>query len=112
MVREGIELDEPAVIAQMVAEGLGWSVVPGDLLMLRGMPSVQRLTLPGQPVSRKLGLLVRKAVMERATTRALVQNLQNEARMRRSDAAKMDDAPVASRQGVTARRPRIKRADA
>ncbi|OTP77830.1 LysR family transcriptional regulator [Caballeronia sordidicola] len=112
MVREGIELDEPAVIAQMVAEGLGWSVVPGDLLMLRGMSSVQRLTLPGQPVSRKLGLLVRKAVIERATTRALVENLQNEARMRRSDAAKMDDAPVASRQGVTARRPRIKRADA
>jgi DNA-binding transcriptional LysR family regulator len=109
MVREGIELDEPAVIAQMVAEGLGWSVVPGDLLMLRSMPSVQQLTLPGQPVSRKLGLLVRKAVLERATTQALVDNLQNEARTRRSEAAKMNDVPTQSRQAITARRPRIKR---
>jgi DNA-binding transcriptional LysR family regulator len=109
MVREGIELDEPAVIAQMVAEGLGWSVVPGDLLMLRSSPSVQRLTLPGQPVSRKLGLLVRKAVLDRATTRALVDNLQKEARMRRSEAAKMNDVPTPSRQAITARRPRIRR---
>jgi DNA-binding transcriptional LysR family regulator len=109
MVREGIELDEPAVIVQMVAEGLGWSVVPGDLLMLRNMPSVQRLTLPGQPVSRKLGLLVRKAVQDRATTRALIDNLQEEARSRRAETARADDIRTASRQGVTARRPRIKR---
>ena len=109
MVREGIELDEPAVIAQMVAEGLGWSVVPGDLLMLRSMPSVQQLPLPGQTVSRKLGLLVRKVVLDRATTQALVVNLQNEARTRRSEAAKTSDGPTQSRQAITARRPRIKR---
>src|SRR6187402_131795 len=109
MVREGIELDEPAVIVQMVAEGLGWSVVPGDLLMLRTTPLVQRLALPGQPVSRKLGLLVRKAVLDRATTRALVTSLQEEASLRRTEAARMDDAPALPRHGVIARRPRIKR---
>ena len=109
MVREGIELDEPAVIVQMVAEGLGWSVVPGDLLMLRSVPLVQCLALPGQPVSRKLGLLVRKAVLDRATTQALITSLQEEASMRRTEAAKMDDAPALPRHGVIARRPRIKR---
>ncbi|SAL48664.1 LysR family transcriptional regulator [Caballeronia sordidicola] len=109
VVREGIELDEPAVIVQMVAEELGWSVVPGDLLMLQHVPLVQRMALPGQPVNRKLGLLVRKAVLDRATTRALVESLREEARMRRSEAAKMDDTPAVYRQGVAARRPRMKR---
>jgi DNA-binding transcriptional LysR family regulator len=107
LVREGLELDEPAVIVQMVGEGLGWSVVPGDLLMLQSIASVQRVSLPGQPVSRSLGLLVRKGIMDRETTRALVSNLQEEARARRLGASTMTDAASQPGKSVTGRRPRI-----
>jgi DNA-binding transcriptional LysR family regulator len=54
LVREGMELDEPAVIVQMVAEGLGWSIVPGALLALQSLSAIQCASLPGSQVVRKV----------------------------------------------------------
>jgi DNA-binding transcriptional LysR family regulator len=78
-VHEELELDEPAVIAKMVAEGLGWAIVPGSLLMLESMRSIQTISLPGSPVIRELGLLARKSIQGKSTVGALADELQKEA---------------------------------
>ncbi|AIO36710.1 bacterial regulatory helix-turn-helix, lysR family protein [Burkholderia cenocepacia] len=78
-VHQELELDEPAVIVQMVAEGLGWSVIPGTLLPLSSHPGIQICPLPGKSVVREIGLLVRKTVADNVAARSLVDNMSAEA---------------------------------
>lgn len=71
-VREGMELDEPAVILQMVAEGLGCAIIPSALVPLRQTPNVKEVPMPGQPLYREIGVLVRQSALKRATAAALI----------------------------------------
>jgi DNA-binding transcriptional LysR family regulator len=80
-VRQEMELDEPAVIVQMVAEGLGWSVIPGTLLPLAFHPGIQVADLPGRPVVREIGVLVRRSVMEGAAASLLIKNIVEQAKL-------------------------------
>lgn len=71
-VREGMELDEPAVILQMVSEGLGCAIIPSTLVPLRQTPNVREVPMPGQAVFREIGVLVRQSALKRASAAALI----------------------------------------
>lgn len=79
-VNEGMELDEPAVMLQMVAEGLGCAIIPSDLVPLRETPNVQTVPMPGPPIHREIGVLVRGAALKRASTAALIDAFVAESR--------------------------------
>jgi DNA-binding transcriptional LysR family regulator len=78
-VREGMELDEPAVILQMVREGLGWAVVPGDLIQATADDSVSHFALPGRALMREVGVLVRRPALQRPAIAMLVECLRERA---------------------------------
>lgn len=78
-VTEGMELDEPAVILQMVREGLGWAVVPGDLIQAGSDGSVSHFALPGRALMREVGVLVRRPALERPAIAMLVSCLRERA---------------------------------
>ncbi len=71
-VQEGMELDEPAVILQMVGEGLGCAIIPADLVPLRQTPNIEEVPMPGAPLYREIGVLVRQSALKRATVAALI----------------------------------------
>lgn len=71
-VREGMELDEPAVILQMVSEGLGCAIIPSALVALRQTPHIKEVPMPGQPLYREIGVLVRQSALKRAPAAALI----------------------------------------
>ncbi|AZG16595.1 MULTISPECIES: LysR family transcriptional regulator [Cupriavidus] len=71
-VREGMELDEPAVILQMVSEGLGCAIIPSALVPLRQTPNIVEVPMPGQPLYREIGVLVRQSALKRAPAAALI----------------------------------------
>ncbi|MFJ5382347.1 LysR family transcriptional regulator [Cupriavidus sp. CER94] len=71
-VREGMELDEPAVILQMVSEGLGCAIIPSALVPLRQTPHIKEVPMPGQPLYREIGVLVRQSALKRASAAALI----------------------------------------
>lgn len=71
-VREGMELDEPAVILQMVAAGLGCAIIPAELVPLREAAGVVQVPLPGGPLYREVGVLVRESALRRAPVAALI----------------------------------------
>lgn len=71
-VREGMELDEPAVILQMVSEGLGCSIIPSALVPLRQTPNIDEVPMPGAPLFREIGVLVRQSALKRASAAALI----------------------------------------
>ncbi len=52
-VREGMELDEPAVILQMVGEGLGCAIIPADLVPLRRTPNIEEVPMPARRCSAR-----------------------------------------------------------
>ncbi|MDF3831479.1 LysR family transcriptional regulator [Cupriavidus basilensis] len=78
-VEESMELDEPAVILQMVGEGLGCAIIPAELVPLGATPNVEVIPLPGQPVFREIGVLVRQSALKRAPLAALIDALVAEA---------------------------------
>jgi len=71
-VQEGMELDEPAVILQMVGEGLGCAIIPAELVPLRQTPNIVEVPMPGAPLYREIGVLVRQSALKRATAAALI----------------------------------------
>jgi len=71
-VQEGMELDEPAVILQMVGEGLGCAIIPAELVPLRQTPNIEEVPMPGAPLYREIGVLVRQSALKRATAAALI----------------------------------------
>jgi len=78
-VTEGMELDEPAVILQMVREGLGWAVVPGQLIQATSDGSVSHFPLPGRALLREVGVLVRRSALQRPAIAMLVSCLRERA---------------------------------
>ncbi len=72
-VREGMELDEPAVILQMVSEGLGCAIIPSVLVPLRQTANIVEVPMPGQPLYREIGVLVRQSALKRASAAALIE---------------------------------------
>ncbi|MDB5838641.1 MAG: LysR family transcriptional regulator [Herminiimonas sp.] len=78
-VKDGLELDEPSVILNMVSEGLGCSIIPGKLVPLAATPGVAVLPLPGPPLFREIGILVRLSALKRASAVALITSLTAEA---------------------------------
>ncbi len=72
-VREGMELDEPAVILQMVSEGLGCAIIPSALVPLRQTPNIEEVPMPGVPLYREIGVLVRQSALKRASAAALIE---------------------------------------
>lgn len=77
LIREGMELDEPNIIVKMVAQGLGWSIIPAALLDLTSVSSIQTAKLPGDPVYRNIGLLIRPPVAEASAIRVLVNQFED-----------------------------------
>jgi DNA-binding transcriptional LysR family regulator len=98
-VKDGMELDEPLVILKMVSEGLGWSIIPGQLVPLDTTPGIVVLPLPGRPLLREIGVLVRVSALKRPTTASLIESLSTEVQCVNgrtkhliSDEWKVDDA--------------------
>lgn len=81
LIREGMELDEPNIIVKMVAQGLGWSIIPAALLDLTSVGSIQIAALPGIPVYRNIGLLIRPPVEESSAIRVLVNQFEDTVRL-------------------------------
>jgi len=79
-VKEGMELDEPAVILQMVDQGLGCAIVPADLIPLGRAANVMEVALPGGPFFRDIGVLVRQTALRRPPAAALIDALVEAAR--------------------------------
>lgn len=80
-VREGMELDEPAVILQMVVEGLGCAIIPAALVPLaQAIDSgrIAQIAMPGPPLSREIGVLVRQTALKRESVAALIAALEAE----------------------------------
>lgn len=78
-VIEGMELDEPAVILKMVSEGLGWAIVPGELIQADRSAGVELLALPGRPFYREIGVLVRRSALKRPAMAAFIECLSEAA---------------------------------
>jgi DNA-binding transcriptional LysR family regulator len=77
-VRDGMELDEPAVILKMVSEGLGCAIIPGQLVPLDSTPGVQVLPLPGKPLLREIGMLVRQSALKQPAVATLIESFEQE----------------------------------
>lgn len=77
-VREGMELDEPAVILQMVAEGLGCAIIPAALVPVHETPKVELVPMPGPAPQREIGVLVRQTALKRESVAALIAALEAE----------------------------------
>jgi DNA-binding transcriptional LysR family regulator len=75
-VKDGMELDEPAVILSMVSEGLGCAILPGELVPLRATPGIDLIPMPGQPLFREIGMVVRLSTLKRPATEALIESLK------------------------------------
>lgn len=84
-VRDGMELDEPSVILQMVGEGLGCAIIPGRLVPLQTTSGVQALPLPGKPLFREVGILVRQSALKTPSIAALIDTFGSEVAARYPD---------------------------
>jgi DNA-binding transcriptional LysR family regulator len=76
---DSMELDEPSVILKMVSEGLGCSIIPGELVPVARTAGIQVIPLPGRPLVREIGILIRLAAMNRQSTTMLIESLAAEA---------------------------------
>lgn len=79
-VNEGMELDEPAVILQMVGQGLGCAIIPARLVPLAQCRHVKVVSMPGRPFHREVGVLARGSALARPTTAALIDAFVDTAR--------------------------------
>ncbi len=77
-VQDSIELDEPLVIMNVVGEGLGWSILPGELIPLSTTPTVRVLPLPGRPPTREIGIIVRVSSLKRPSVSAFIDSMTTE----------------------------------
>jgi DNA-binding transcriptional LysR family regulator len=83
-----MELDEPSVILNMVSEGLGCSIIPGDLVPVDRTRGIRTLPLPGSPLVREIGILARLAVIDRPSAQTLIDSLAVQASKIRRRAAR------------------------
>jgi DNA-binding transcriptional LysR family regulator len=76
---DSMEVDEPAAILKMVSEGLGCSIIPGELVPVAHTAGIMVIPLPGRPLAREIGILVRLAAMSRQPIATLIDSLAAEA---------------------------------
>jgi len=76
---DSIEADEPSVILKMVSEGLGCSIIPGELVPVARTAGIMVVSLPGRPLVREIGILIRLAAMNRQPAMTLIESLAAEA---------------------------------
>jgi DNA-binding transcriptional LysR family regulator len=74
-----MELDEPSVILNMVSEGLGCSIIPGDLVPVAQTRGIRTLRLPGNALLREIGILARLAVIDRPSAQTMIDSLTAQA---------------------------------
>jgi DNA-binding transcriptional LysR family regulator len=77
---DSIEVDQPSVILKMVSQGLGCSIIPGELVPVIDTPGIKVLPLPGRPLVREVGILTRFSASNRPSTTMLIESLVAEAR--------------------------------
>lgn len=77
-VRDTLELDEPLAIMNVVGEGLGWSILPGELIPLAATPTVKVFPLPGRPLMREIGIVVRVSSLKRPSVSAFIDSMAAE----------------------------------
>jgi DNA-binding transcriptional LysR family regulator len=77
---DSIEVDQPSVILKMVSQGLGCSIIPGELVPVTDTPGIKVLPLPGRPLVREIGILIRLSAKNRPSTTMLIDSLAAEAR--------------------------------
>lgn len=82
-VTDGMELDEPSVILKMVSEGLGCAIIPGQLVPLETTPNVEIFSLPGKPIFREIGILVRQSALKQSSVTALIEGFEMHLNKRR-----------------------------
>jgi DNA-binding transcriptional LysR family regulator len=82
-----LELDEPAVIVNMVGEGLGCSIVPGELVDLKAGNRIKVLPLPSNSLSREIGVLASLSVAELPHVQQLVECLLKQVKKLRKRAS-------------------------
>ena len=93
-VRDNVELDEPLVIMNVVSEGLGWSIIPGELIPLATTPTVKVLPLPGRPLVREIGVVVRTSALKRPSVSVFIDSMAAEvASFRQRSQFEFDAAP-------------------
>jgi DNA-binding transcriptional LysR family regulator len=80
---DSIEVDEPSVILRMVSEGLGCSIIPGELIPVARTAGIKVIALPGRPLAREIGILIRRSAMSRQPALALIESLTAEAQAMR-----------------------------
>jgi DNA-binding transcriptional LysR family regulator len=68
----------------MVSEGLGCSIIPGELIPVARTAGIKVIALPGQPLAREIGILIRRSAMNRQPAQALIESLTAEAQAMRS----------------------------
>lgn len=75
-VRDVMELDEPAVILEMVRQGLGVSIIPYDLATAGcAVEGVRYLALEGADFAREIGILQRMGQEPHPALEALIASL-------------------------------------
>lgn len=75
-VRDAMELDEPAVILEMVRQGLGVSIIPYDLATAgSSLQGVRFLALEGADFAREIGILQRLTPEPNLAINALIRSL-------------------------------------
>src|ERR1700761_1214077 len=72
---DSIEVDEPSVILKMVSEGLGCSIIPGELVPVARTAGIMVVSLPGRPLTREIGILIRLAAMNRQPGMTLIDSI-------------------------------------
>ncbi len=74
-VHDTMELDEPAVILEMVKKGLGVSIIPYELAATESHPGVRVLALEGASFFREIGILQRESSTLNSSIQAVVESL-------------------------------------
>jgi len=74
-VNATMELDEPAVILQMVKRGLGVSIIPYELTAIEARDELRILPLDGKNLFREIGILQREKTLARSVVQALITSL-------------------------------------
>ena len=74
-VNDTMELDEPAVILEMVKKGLGVSIIPYQLAASESQSTVRVLALEGRDFFREIGILQRESTGGNKGIQAIVDSL-------------------------------------
>lgn len=95
-VNDTMELDEPAVILEMVRKGLGVAIIPFDLAASEARTGVRFLSLEGTQFYREIGILERVSQVPNISTSTLVESLIDTAARKVASSKKSFDLALAN----------------